>query len=101
MLKLKLDRNLNEKVQILCLGAHSDDIEIGCGGTMLKLLSEYNNTIVKWIVFSANSERKTEANKSADLFLADATDKKIIVKKFEFAQDGILWHKFIYHPDLF
>ncbi len=38
---------------ILCLGAHADDIEIGCGGTMLKLLAEYPAATVHWVVFSA------------------------------------------------
>ena len=43
---------------VLCLGAHSDDIEIGCGGTILRLLEENKNMEVKWIVFSANDKRR-------------------------------------------
>ncbi len=67
---------------ILCLGSHSDDIEIGCGGTILKLLAENNSVDVFWIVFSATEERAGEANRSAELFLEKASNKTIIVKNF-------------------
>ncbi len=67
---------------ILCLGSHSDDIEIGCGGTILKLLAENNSVDVFWIVFSATEARAGEANRSAELFLEKAHNKTIIVKKF-------------------
>ena len=67
---------------ILCLGSHSDDIEIGCGGTILKLLAENNSVNVFWLVFSATEERAGEANRSAELFLEKAHNKTIIVKKF-------------------
>ena len=67
---------------ILCLGSHSDDIEIGCGGTILKLLAENNSVNVFWIVFSATEERAGEANRSAELFLEKASNKTIIVKNF-------------------
>jgi len=67
---------------ILCLGSHSDDIEIGCGGTILKLFAENNSVDVFWIVFSATEARADEANRSAELFLEKASNKNIIVKKF-------------------
>ena len=67
---------------ILCLGSHSDDIEIGCGGTILKLLAENSSVDVFWIVFSATEARADEANRSAELFLEKAHNKTIIVKKF-------------------
>ena len=44
--------------KVLCLGAHSDDIEIGCGGTMLRLLSHYSNLDVYWVVFSSGRVRE-------------------------------------------
>lgn len=53
-----------ETLRLLCLGAHSDDIEIGCGGTILRFLSE-RDVIIRWIVFSANQERALEAASSA------------------------------------
>lgn len=68
-------------LRILCLGAHSDDIEIGCGGTILRLLSSYNVEIV-WVVFGARNQREQEARKSAALFLSDAKKKEVVVKNF-------------------
>jgi LmbE family N-acetylglucosaminyl deacetylase len=82
MLKFELNKDRDEKLKILCLGAHSDDIEIGCGGTVLKMLSEYNNIDIHWVVFSADKKRSAEAQKSAKLFLANAGQKKIVVKNF-------------------
>ncbi len=67
---------------ILCLGSHSDDIEIGCGGTILKLLAENNSVDVFWVMLSATEERADEANRSAELFLEKASNKTIMVKKF-------------------
>jgi LmbE family N-acetylglucosaminyl deacetylase len=57
---------------VLCLGAHADDIEIGCGGTLLKLQQLNPDLTVTWIVFSSTEERKHEAQESADLFLRGA-----------------------------
>lgn len=82
MLRLTFNRNENKLKTILCLGAHSDDIEIGCGGSILRLLEENQNTEVYWIVFSADSKRKKEAESSADLFLAGAKKREIRVKNF-------------------
>jgi LmbE family N-acetylglucosaminyl deacetylase len=67
---------------VLCLGAHSDDIEIGCGGTMLRLAREYPRLSVSWIVFSANGQRRVEALASADTFLAPVQEKQVLVKQF-------------------
>ena len=74
--------NKKQDVKILCLGAHSDDIEIGCGGTILKLIDYYNDMDIKWIIFSAANERKLEANSSANLFLKGTINKDIIIKDF-------------------
>jgi LmbE family N-acetylglucosaminyl deacetylase len=54
--------------QILCLGAHSDDIEIGCGGTVLRLAQEYPDAVFHWVVFSANGVRGQEAHCAASFF---------------------------------
>jgi len=70
-------------LKILCLGAHSDDIEIGCGGTLLRLLEENPRAEVAWVVLGASSgERKAEALESAGRFLEKAGKKEIIVKDF-------------------
>lgn len=73
----------NEPLTILCLGAHSDDIEIGCGGTLLRLLSDYNNVRVNWVVFGANGIRIAEATDSANKFLMSASKKNIVVESFK------------------
>jgi LmbE family N-acetylglucosaminyl deacetylase len=81
MLKITFSRS--EKLhKILCLGAHSDDIEIGCGGAILRILEEYENIEVIWIVFSANHERRKEAEQSALDFLAKAMQKDIRIEGF-------------------
>lgn len=51
--------------EVLCLGAHSDDLEIGCAGTMMRLLRELPIERVTWAVFSGNTERAREAQRGA------------------------------------
>lgn len=70
-------------LKILCLGAHSDDIEIGCGGTILRLLSEKNDVEIHWVVLGSNGQRDGEAIESANKFLANAKQKQIVVKNFK------------------
>ena len=82
MLPLNLPEDPSTPLQILCLGAHSDDIEIGCGGTMLHLLSLYSQAEVVWVVFSSGREREREARASAALFLKHAKQPNVIVKNF-------------------
>jgi len=77
--------------KILCIGAHADDIEIGCGGTLLRFLSEYPNLEVCWIVLSANQSRIEEARRSARAYLKDAAESQIQIKSFRdsfFPYDG-------------
>lgn len=64
---------------VLCLGAHSDDIEIGCGGTLLALLAERPNVAVHWVVFGAAGARSDEARRSAERFLSGAGAHRIVV----------------------
>jgi LmbE family N-acetylglucosaminyl deacetylase len=68
--------------RILCLGAHSDDIEIGVGGTLLKLIKELADIEICWVVFSAPGTRSEEAQRSADDFLAGATCKQVRIGSF-------------------
>ena len=83
MLKFVLDIKKDQALKVLCLGAHSDDIEIGCGGTVLKLINQYKNAQVYWVVLSAKGKRKKEAADSAKAFLADAKSETIIIKGFK------------------
>jgi LmbE family N-acetylglucosaminyl deacetylase len=68
--------------RILCVGAHSDDIEIGCGGTLLTLLARYERVSVKWVVFSGSETRAAEARISAGLFLEQAGERQVDVHGF-------------------
>ncbi len=84
---------LGRPPRFLFLGAHSDDIEIGCGATILRLTSEYPDAVVKWVVFSADDHREDEARGSARSFLdgADVATDDIIVHRFResyFPHDG-------------
>lgn len=67
---------------ILCLGAHSDDIEIGCGGTLIKLLGQNPGIEVQWVVFSAAGERGAEARSSAETLLREVKQKRIVLHEF-------------------
>jgi len=67
---------------VLLLGAHSDDIEIGCGGTVLRLLEANPGAAVHWIVFSGQTDRRQEAEASAERFLAGAMSRTIEVHQF-------------------
>lgn len=76
--------------RVLCLGAHSDDIEIGCGGTILRLIAANPKLVVRWQVFSASGPRRQEARSSAAAFLAGVPQRKIVISKFResyFPQD--------------
>jgi len=68
-------------LRLLCLGAHPDDIEIGCGGTLLRLLAQRPDTSVTWVVFSGDSVRAREAKASAEAFLGGATGE-VLVRDF-------------------
>ena len=73
--------------RILALGAHCDDIEIGCGGTMLRLAAERPDLEVLWVVFSSTPERAAEARASAADFLARFSRWRLLVHEF---RDGYL-----------
>ena len=72
-----------EELSILCLGAHSDDIEIGVGGTILSLIASGVRLDVHWCVLSAAGQRSSEARASAEAFLEGAQHSKIEIADFE------------------
>lgn len=67
---------------ILCVGAHSDDIEIGCGGTVLKLVRANPDLKVHWVVLSAEGDRAEEARTSTERFLDQAPNHEVEVASF-------------------
>jgi len=68
--------------RLLCLGSHCDDIEIGCGGTILRLLREDPEIEVYWKVFGSTPVRKKEAVRAANLFLVAGKKKKVAIHKY-------------------
>ena len=81
MMRLNLGAGKNGPLQILCLGCHSDDIEIGCGGTVLQLAEQYPDCEFHWVVFSALGPRRAEAERASELF-AGARMKSRMLKEF-------------------
>ena len=82
MLPLGFKKKERGSCRILCLGAHSDDIEIGCGGTILELLRTRRNLEFHWVVFSSGSDREREARRSAGLFLKGAARQEVSILNF-------------------
>ncbi len=76
-----LDR-LPRNPTILCLGAHGDDIEIGCGGTILRILRARRDVSVRWVVLSSNPERAREATAAAALFLRGSRKRAVRIEAF-------------------
>ena len=87
MRTLNLNSESASPLHILCLGAHSDDIEIGCGGTILRLSQQYPGCTFHWVVFSAQGVRADEAQSAAKLFAGASNLKGPLLKNF---QDGFL-----------
>lgn len=79
MLNLLPESKKDGPLKVLCLGAHADDIEIGCGGTILELVETHPDTHIHWVVLSAKGPRKVEATASAEYFLAGANNTNIII----------------------
>lgn len=74
---------LSKLRKVLCVGAHSDDIEIGCGGTLLRLIRENPQLDVHWVVLSSAGERHAEALASAERFLHGAGERTIDLQNFK------------------
>jgi LmbE family N-acetylglucosaminyl deacetylase len=69
---LKLELGATPKLRVLAIGSHADDIEIGCGGTLLRLAEELETLELHWVVLSAAGERADEARAGAAAFGAEA-----------------------------
>jgi LmbE family N-acetylglucosaminyl deacetylase len=82
MLPLGLHPPATGGFQILCVGAHSDDIEIGCGGTMLRLLRELPVERVTWVVLSGNEQRAREARQAARRVIGRRAVARVVQERF-------------------
>ena len=82
MLPLQFPGAIGRPLRVLCLGAHSDDLEIGCGGTVLHLLRRYPGLTCTWVVFSGEGQRRHEAEAGAAAFLAGAGATRVSVLRF-------------------
>ena len=83
----------NEALDVLCLGAHCDDIEIGCGASILKLAESNSSLRITWVVFSSNTVRADEANSSFERFTEGAGSSEIQI--FEFRNGYFPYHWFL------
>ncbi len=97
MIELHLPKGCDDAIQLLCLGAHSDDIEIGCGGTLLHLKQALPRLKFHWVVFSAGGLRGQEAANAAELFTAGC-EKEIVLKDY---RDGFLPYNGTHVKDFF
>lgn len=91
MLPLELGRSGGAPVRLLAIGAHPDDIEIGCCGTILKLLEEDALSAIGWVVLSGKGERAGEAKASAEAILSGVGEKQLMLRDFRdgfFPYDG-------------
>ena len=89
MFGLPPDAGRTAPLHILALGAHSDDIEIGAGGTLLRLLAERPQAVVSWVVLSGSPARAGEARASATDLLGRAT----ATVRTESFRDGFFPHE--------
>ncbi len=81
----------DDPLRVLALGAHSDDIEIGCSGTILSLIAQGAVAEIWWVVLTGGSRRAAEASASAKAILHSVPDKRVILKEFRdgfFPYDG-------------
>ena len=82
MLGLSLARPEGTPPRLLAVGAHADDIEIGCGATILRLVAEHPGLSVDWLVLSGHGDRAGEAADSAAVYLTGAGATRVWVERF-------------------
>lgn len=83
MYTLAFSDHIRSLKSALFLGAHCDDIEIGCGGTILHLLEAHPDMEMIWIVFSSNDARAKEAEASFEKFVGSLQEKTIEINAFQ------------------
>lgn len=95
---LTLAGDRSEPLRVLCLGAHSDDIEIGCGGSILELVRAHPDVSIRWVVFSAAGARAVEARRSARRFIGRRAAAAVELHEF---RDGYFPAEFAAVKDAF
>lgn len=84
---INLDFVFPERAELLCIGAHCDDIEIGCGGTILRLLELHPAISITWLILTGNERRQAETRESARQLTGDTGRIDLILHQF---RDGYL-----------
>ena len=82
MLPLLLGQAEAKPVRALAIGAHPDDIEIGCAGTIMKLIEDSALSEVRWVVLSGEGERAQEARRSAEALLEPLPGSEVVICDF-------------------
>jgi LmbE family N-acetylglucosaminyl deacetylase len=82
MLDLCLNLPKGRAPRFLFLGAHCDDIEIGCGGTVIELLKAYPDALIHWVVLSSGAKRAAEARRASQALLRSACNATVLIKDF-------------------
>jgi LmbE family N-acetylglucosaminyl deacetylase len=82
MLPLQIGRAETTPARVLAIGAHPDDIEIGCAGTVLKLIEQGAISEFRWVVLSGKGERAAEARRSAEELLDGVPTSEVVVRDF-------------------
>lgn len=82
MTPLRFDVAADRPATFLFLGAHCDDIEIGCGGTVMRLVEDYPDAAIHWVVFSSDEKRAAETRRAAEVLLAGAKASSVTIKTF-------------------
>jgi LmbE family N-acetylglucosaminyl deacetylase len=109
MLPLLARRPDDGPIKLLAIGAHSDDIEIGCGGTILKLVEEAAISEICWVVLTGEHKRADEASASASAIVEDVPSHRVMLQDFRdgyFPYDGAEIKRFFeelkeeFSPDL-
>jgi LmbE family N-acetylglucosaminyl deacetylase len=87
MISLHFNGHAERPLQVLCLGCHADDIEIGCGGAVLRFAKEHPSCSFRWVVFTGDGVRRAEALRASELFAGGRLRGEPLLKSFP---DGFL-----------
>ena len=79
MFPLNLTAPSGRRLDVLCIGAHCDDIEIGCGGSLLALQQRHPECLIHWLVLTSNPARRDEAVAAAEAFVQRSSRGQILV----------------------